>query len=329
VGLCEDVRHNIEAQVATHATNATLERSFVDPQAYIGEYLLDSEDSLFKSMSSTLGTFFTNSVDVNLALTQAFISMALCIEIRLDGWAAISPSLYSASEEATSASRPWQSFLDSEEEHAWLALKRASHRPAWTDHSSPALFRVLEQLATELEDVREKIKNLDQLIAVRKTMLQASNLDILASEPPSLMNSPVQGSFLEVPGQFLSSSRSSSRARGRDGLDASNSRTTSPNPAARRRDESRGSSRSPGPRSNVFRPPPPDNPSTTDVLMQTISLPVNGLPDPEHKDRGVRSASLNHVLTNIVVLQEFILELTAVLQVRAAVLGPREVQSVV
>jgi hypothetical protein len=63
--------------------------------------------------------------------------------------------------------------------------------------------------------------------------------------------------------------------------------------------------------------------------MQTISLPVNGLPDPEHKDRGVRSASLNHVLTNIVVLQEFILELTAVLQVRAAVLGPREVQSVV
>jgi hypothetical protein len=330
VGLCEDARHNIEAQVASHATNATLENSFIDTQAYIGEYLLDSDDSLFKSMSSTLRTFFTNSVDVNLALTQAFISMALCIEIRLDGWAAISPSLYSVSEETTSATRPWQSFLDSEEEHAWLSLKRASHRPAWTDQSSPALFRILEQLATELESVRERIKNLDQLIAVRKTMLQASNLDILASEPPSLMNSPVQGSFLEVPGQFLSSSRSSSRARGRESLEP-NSRATSPHPAgisARRRDESRGSSRSPGPRS-VFRPPPPDNPSTTDVLMQTVSLPVNGLPDPEHKDSGVRSASLNHVLTNIVVLQEFVLELTAVLQVRAAVLGPREVQSVV
>jgi hypothetical protein len=35
---------------------------------------------------------------------------------------------------------------------------------------------------------------------------------------------------------------------------------------------------------------------------------------------------LNHVLTNVVVLQEFVLELVAVLQVRAAVLGEKEVK---
>ena len=39
-----------------------------------------------------------------------------------------------------------------------------------------------------------------------------------------------------------------------------------------------------------------------------------------------RTASLNHILTNIVVLQEFVLELVAVLQVRAAVLGEKEVR---
>ena len=41
---------------------------------------------------------------------------------------------------------------------------------------------------------------------------------------------------------------------------------------------------------------------------------------------GERTASLNHVLTNVVVLQEFVLELVAVLQVRAAVLGEKEVR---
>lgn len=39
-----------------------------------------------------------------------------------------------------------------------------------------------------------------------------------------------------------------------------------------------------------------------------------------------RTASLNHILTNIVVLQEFVLELVAVLQVRAAVLGDKELR---
>ena len=41
---------------------------------------------------------------------------------------------------------------------------------------------------------------------------------------------------------------------------------------------------------------------------------------------GDRKASLNHVLTNVVILQEFVLELAAVLQVRAAVLGEMEIR---
>ncbi|KAI7094426.1 hypothetical protein KC343_g7729, partial [Hortaea werneckii] len=80
---------------------------------------------------------------------------------------------------------------------------------------------------------------------------------------------------------------------------------------------------------SIFQPPPPETPSTTDVLMQKIALP--GAPAEEDgraasaSSPDARSASLNHILTNIVVLQEFIMELIAVLQVRAAVLGEREV----
>ncbi|KAI6912929.1 hypothetical protein KC348_g12550, partial [Hortaea werneckii] len=80
---------------------------------------------------------------------------------------------------------------------------------------------------------------------------------------------------------------------------------------------------------SIFQPPPPETPSTTDVLMQKITLPgeaaeEDGTASASSPD--ARSASLNHILTNIVVLQEFIMELIAVLQVRAAVLGEREVR---
>lgn len=71
--------------------------------------------------------------------------------------------------------------------------------------------------------------------------------------------------------------------------------------------------------------------------MQVITFPkrhssTSAIEDDEDSDgedeekAPARTASLNHVLTNIVILQEFILELVAVLQVRAAVLGDREVQ---
>ena len=40
----------------------------------------------------------------------------------------------------------------------------------------------------------------------------------------------------------------------------------------------------------------------------------------ETGERQTREATLNHVLTNIVILQEFILELAALIQVRASLL---------
>ena len=67
------------------------------------------------------------------------------------------------------------------------------------------------------------------------------------------------------------------------------------------------------------------------MLMKEISFDApkteqDQAMDDADKANTVRKASLNHVLTNVVVLQEFILELVAVLQVRAAVLGEKEVR---
>jgi hypothetical protein len=43
--------------------------------------------------------------------------------------------------------------------------------------------------------------------------------------------------------------------------------------------------------------------------------------DEPDGDQETRSASLGHVLTNAIVLQEFVLEVTAIMQIRASMFG--------
>ena len=47
----------------------------------------------------------------------------------------------------------------------------------------------------------------------------------------------------------------------------------------------------------------------------------NGADTDDEDDQGYREASLTHVLTNVVILQEFILELAAIIHVRAGLLA--------
>lgn len=315
--LCEDMRSRIESQVALLPAQPTAadERRVV---VVVGSsYQLALEDPLMQTMLSLLRTFFSNSIDVNLELTQAIIAVFHCVELRLDSWVAMEPALYQL-QDSLGPRRSWQDegVLDSEEQEAWSAVAKGIQVPAWTSEAVPRLHRELDGLAQELDGVRGTIPNLDQLIAGRKVMLQqASGHDsTVLSEPSSAMGSPVpRRAMLQVlhSPRALSSSRDSSR---------SSMLSSSP------------------PSGSFFKPPPPETPSTTDVLMQVITLS----PPAFHQGSGMvmdaaentasparRTASLNHVLTNVVVLQEFILELIAVLQLRAAVLGDGEVRSTV
>jgi hypothetical protein len=178
------------------------------------------------------------------------------------------------------------------------------------------------------------VPNLDQLISGRKNMLQAASLDAPVPDSHPLSGSPMPTHLHPVTtkpqqrGHSRASSVSSAvRGRKQAAETASADHSLAASPAGQRpettnsggRAVSQASSHARKPSRSIFQPPPPEAPSTTDVLMQKISF------DAE-KVGGERTASLNHVLTNIVVLQEFVLELVAVLQVRAAVLGEKEVR---
>ena len=338
-GLAEDVRLSIEAQVPFLSSSSQQPDQDLDYTA--GRYIISTEDHFLRALRTLLQTFFTNSVDVNLALTQAIISIAVCVEIRPDGWLAGEPSSYSFEDSALGARRPWQSYLDPEENAALTALQEASRRPIWSKDHAPMLFVTLQALVQELETVRLTVPNLDQLISGRKTMLQAANLDkpLMSNDPPSSMNSPTQAVFLDVRKPSRGHSRSSSQsslARGRkkaSNIGPPHSISLAASPAPKRTTEAEFNSSSPmNAIRSIFMPPPPETPSTTDVLMQQITFSSDKAEDGDQatSDDGKeeRKASLNHVLTNVVVLQEFILELVAVLQVRAAVLGEKEVRFV-
>ncbi|KAK3704366.1 hypothetical protein LTR37_013919 [Vermiconidia calcicola] len=336
-GLIDDMRLAIEAQVPL-----TSPTSQPDPQkdGTAGRYRLSPDDHLLRALRSLSRTFFTNSVDVNLALTQTIISIALCIELRLDSWLAIDPTSYSFSNGSGSPQKPWQTYLDKEEDAAFAALQQAARRPAWSDDDAPMLYQAIKALSLELDDVRIAVPNLDQLILGRKNMLQATSLDapLISSDPPSLIGSPTQVSFLDVPKPSKGHRRSpsqSSLARGRNkaaniGSPHSASLAGSQAPEQAEDRHLNGSSTVP-PTQSIFLPPPPETPSTTDVLMQEVTFPSVKAEDGQVISTTLnneRKASLNHLLTNVVVLQEFVLELVAVLQVRASVLGEQEVKLV-
>jgi hypothetical protein len=330
-GLAEDVRLNIEAQVSLGQLSSS-DGVSLDP-ATVNKYTLRQEDAFMRLVSALLRTFFTNSVDVNLALTQVLISIAACIEIRLDVWFAMDAAQYSFDGALSDPKKSWQSLLDEDEEHALSDLQTASRRPTWSDDRAPIIYAVLQTLANELATVRESVPNLDQLISGRKNMLQAASLDAPVPDPHSLSGSPMPTHLHPVstkPQQrgHSRASSTSSAVRGRkqvtDTISADHSLAASPagERAGAERDGgkvSQASSHTRKPSRSIFQPPPPEAPSTTDVLMQKISFDTA-------KIGGERTASLNHVLTNVVVLQEFVLELVAVLQVRAAVLGEKEVR---
>jgi hypothetical protein len=339
--LAEDVRLTIEAQVFS-TQSASGQYTSPDPNS-VNVHMLHKEDAFMRLLSALLRTFFTNSVDVNLALTQVLISIAACIDIRPDVWFAMDASQYNFDGALSDAKSSWQSHLDEDEDEILSALGQASRRPIWTEDRAPIIFKVLKSLSEEMVTVRETVPNLDQLISGRKNMLQAASLDAPVSDPHSLPGSPMPTHLHPVstkpqPRGHSRASSTSSAVRGRkkattDATSADHSLAASPAGgrsdaenrvgAAASTPEAASQSGTPIPQRSIFQPPPPEAPSTTDVLMQKISFPGEQGGDDSRVER---TASLNHILTNIVVLQEFVLELVAVLQVRAAVLGEKEVR---
>lgn len=330
------------------------------------------QDPLLSALLSLLRSFFANSIEVNLTLTQSVLDLASCGYTRLEGWLLMDPSKYeypanstNETDEETDRDPSDLSTEDQRPEAAQLsALHLARREPSWSVKTASPTLVALERLVRQVDAYRQEVQGLDSYIAERRHLFKIgeefddalSNVPTLgrkaegskSSSPTRAMDIPKIGSISERLSSETSSrnlSRSSS-PRGRQQNIASTPTLVGRlshlhiTPAL---SPSRGDSGaySPSPlRGNSLSLSRPKDGSVgpSDVLHRKIMVardPAAVQPEeplssgassvradalkPEAPD--VTEVSLSHLLTNVIILQEFILELAALVQVRASLFG--------
>ncbi|KAK7189644.1 hypothetical protein PSPO01_04034 [Paraphaeosphaeria sporulosa] len=313
----------------------------------VGPHHLIPEDPLFKSLVDLLLRFLTNDVETNLALTEAIISLGSCSELRLEGWLSVDPSDYRYLDDGVD----YEAFSND----SLRDMYKASRKPVWDSTAAPQLLACLQQLQEQVSALRADIQDWDEHVASRKDAFRFHEEvhDAMRSSTPSKPpRPPTEAPAGSWTPQIPKTPSRTQTPRGRkEGLDLRGTPTPSPAPSRLGNvhtggSPSRGMSPLPAPQAGKrqmtlmtdidanlssikksdflkrrIRFRRPTGSDTVEVMLSKYLPP----PKDEGEDAAVeaekddiREASLLHIMTNVVVLQEFVLELAALLQVRAS-----------
>lgn len=279
-----------------------------------------TDDLIFKELLSLLENFFTNSVVVNLALTEVITSLASSNLVSLDGWLLVEPSNYEYQVDATPQSRvvfdePEDKTKPPESDIRNLVavVKQAHAEPTWSSENTPPIARVLRRLVGYIEQWRRDMSDFDVLVAARRELLhsddqadRSANASRQPSEPPTTRTSmdPLQ--------RTVRAEYESPRGRSTRPLDEG---LMSPRGV--------GSPLREGTSDSQMRPVIAEDLRRRlatqfwiDSYGRLVTSEGADGSDGEAAEAS-RKVTLGHILTNAVILQEFILELTALVQVRA------------
>jgi hypothetical protein len=343
---CQDITVPLEVQTANRAP----EDSSV--------LKISPHDPYIQSIAALFGSFFTNSVDINLALTEATICLASCASVGLDGWLAVPSMDY----QATTLEPTFDSTSLDEEEAANLRLLQSMYsQKRRQDSQDPLLPAALCALRRQVDSIRSDIPIIDLLIEKRVAILGGAGREDLLVQPPSSTLSNRQSTESSRPTENRQIQRLQAGSRQR-----SKSRESSGSSSSRPVMTRDGSSASIPPRSSslpqasqvqqstsIFRPPPPESPelgnlpsenmsvqteskqneaqilrsklqfvpveSTANTIFEYASASVARVQTEGEGDEDIREATLSHIVTNVVILQHFVLELAAVMRTRAIV----------
>jgi len=222
----------------------------------------------------------------------------------------------------------------------------------WDKFSESKLMASLRLLDDQVSFLRKTYANFDRMLHKRKTILlrPAESEEDIPPSPKIGHDSPAASSrkLSRVRQGSIASSGTGSPTRPvnttRDRPGSAGSPQKQHSPSSSTASRSRRVNSSPRKASSIFRPPPPESPNTSSprgsiigetvskpdneaaVLQQKVRFPLGQVPGLDATgeeaalsvgDRG-EEATLSHVLTNVVILQNFILELVAVMQLRAS-----------
>lgn len=302
------------------------------------------DDAILRELLGLLETFFTNSVVVNLALTEAIASLASSNLVSLDGWLLVEPWNYEYPPEAEARGGDGGQAADP------LTLVRLAYQePTWSGENVPPVAATLRKLVGRIEQWRREIADFDVLVAARRDLLHHEDQprhhggrSRRVSEPPQARERPLQraaGVLSESvspargrnvrPGEVLHDASAASSRPGSQPRAGLGSATRGPpsRAASRNRvvaEELRRRLAMPMPfrvdASSASSQPPPASESRpgSAETQQSESGSAESEPVGGEKGSGPPEVTLGHVLTNTIILYEFILELTALVQVRAS-----------
>ncbi|KAL1980141.1 hypothetical protein VTN96DRAFT_4602 [Rasamsonia emersonii] len=295
-----------------------------------------TDDLIFKELLSLLENFFTNSVVVNLALTEVITSLASSNLVSLDGWLLVEPSNYEYKADATPRSRVVFSEPDGKTktpesgiEDLIAVVKQAHAEPTWSSENTPPIPKVLRRLVGYIAQWRRDMPDFDVLVAARRELLhsddqagtdRSANASRQPSEPPTTRTSMERPLQRNARAEYESGSP---RGRSTRPLDEGPS-SMSPRSVGSPLREAATDSRTP----SKPRPVIAEDlrrrlatqfwiDSTGRLVSEEGAKVVDGEPAGDASPEAARKVTLGHILTNAVILQEFILELTALVQVRA------------
>jgi hypothetical protein len=233
------------------------------------------------------------------------MSLASSHLFSLDGLVLVDPNQYVA---------PSSEEIDDEFEH----VRRAYQAPTWPATAAPTLTLALQKLVNQVRQWQRELPDFDVLLAARRELLHQEDRPQTPDRSREPSEAPVSLTDRSRPSYPGSPDASTLGSRGRSPYSV----YSPPMFSSRDRDGSSVPSDSRGSLNTRA--------VAAEALRQRLSMPFPPAPaDPQSPsaEEGASGseytkngpvATLGHVLTNVVILYEFILELSAVVQVRGS-----------
>jgi hypothetical protein len=346
--------------IGMDSTQSSAENVVQSSISDVRSHYLRSDDVLFRHLLSALETFLTNNVELNLSVTETIINLAACPHLRLEGWAAVEPQYYDFSHSIVEESeKDISDVLRKLKQIRIQPTWEAKHTPTLL-RQLQGLETEIQNLSSMVSDFPRLVTSRKQAFhlheQITEAMQRTSPHPPLSAPQPSANWTPQKPQSL--PQRIWSGASTPNRSQSPRGRavtpDLRHAITLSP----QHRNPAGASSPSPSrsrPLSGELVKRPPVSQSLLNDVMETansealarrITFPLGEQPVGEHarppkegevadgtindqqqehvpedSSEIVREATLSHILTNIVILQEFILEFVAVMQVRASMFG--------
>ncbi|CRG83379.1 UPF0518 protein [Talaromyces islandicus] len=309
-----------------------------------------NDDPIFKEVLNLMADFFSNSVSVNLGLTEVIASLASSNLISLNGWLLVDPSKYEYQEDGPVLS-PSLSVAGAENEgdetfeefrHAdpLEPIGRGLAEPIWSEENCTPIAKAIRKLLGQIEQWQREIPDFNVLVAARRDLLHGDDAPVESgkvtsrqtSQPPTSRSVQPDQTPLSPRGRPINILSDTASIMTPGSLPRSTVGSPLQEPPTQTPD-SRDPSRRPlivdDLRRRLASPYRVDNLTGSLVASysernstvgntaetSTVDEEENRPPTPENQD----TVTLGHILTNVVILYEFILELTALIQVRGTV----------